>query len=35
MLHEEEPRVGEAGIAYQIVHLSQPLLRTLPQGYGQ
>jgi Domain of unknown function (DUF4865) len=32
LLSEEEPRGSERGIAYQIVHLSRPLLDTLPKG---
>lgn len=32
LLSEEEPRGSERGVAYQIVHLSRPLLDTLPKG---
>jgi Domain of unknown function (DUF4865) len=32
LLSEEEPRGNDLGVAYQIVHLSRPLLNTLPQG---
>ena len=32
LLSKEEPRGSERGVAYQIVHLSRPLLDTLPQG---
>lgn len=32
LLSEEEPRGSERGVACQIVHLSRPLLDTLPKG---
>ena len=35
LLSEEEARGSERGVAYQIAHLSRPLLNTLPQGGAQ
>lgn len=35
LLSEGEPRGNERGVAYQIVHLSRPLVDTLPQGAAQ
>jgi hypothetical protein len=35
LLSEEEPRGSERDVAHQIVHLSRPLLDTLPQGATQ
>ncbi len=32
VLSEEEGRGSECGVAHEIVHLSRPLLNTLPQG---
>lgn len=32
LLSESEPEAGAPGVAYQIAHLSRPLLDTLPQG---
>jgi len=32
LLSQREPRESERGVAHEIVHLSRPLLDTLPQG---
>jgi hypothetical protein len=34
MLSEVPPAAGAQGVTYQIAHLSQPVLDTLPQGGG-